>query len=271
MKLSSKKAMKLHVILWKVCACWNWSDRPVWYPLYALTIYALFYVIFPLGMFAQFPFSTTMFERIEITCIVFTCLSAIKLWLVMRKRPLIIEMFKLMDHLDEQIQTDEFHVIIMKAVRRSKLIIINGCVINCGASFVLYVTRTFGNEEKLLTWVSYIPFEYRNDEIIFQAVLLYQFVGSIIVSLVHATLDTIGGSYYAVLGAHLEVLALRMSRLGTNRDNNELITAADGNAVVRNANWTRTFIENRKMEKLKKHQNCVELSRCVQLHLSCIR
>lgn len=256
--------MKIHVLIWKLCGCWNWDERPALYPLYAFFIFFLFYFIFPLGMFVQFAFTKTLLEKIQVLCIAFTCFCGVKLWLVMRNRPLILKMFDIMDKLDEQIVSEEFQVIVMKGVRRAQLINVIGCTVNCIATCVLYVAKVFGNEEKLLIWPSYVPFEYRDNEVLFQGILAYQFISSMWVSAVHATLDAIGGSYYSLLGAHLEVLDLRMSRLGIDDDD----IAYFGS--TKRINSTKNLNEYTKMLELKKIQNNAELNRCVELHKLCV-
>lgn len=254
--------MNIHKQIWKVCGCWDWEGRPAWYPLYALIIYIFFYILFPLGMFVQFFYTTNMYGKVEVLCIAFTCLCGIKLWLIMRKLPLILELFELMDKLDKQIVSDEFEAIIMNGVRRAQFISAVGIIINGTASCVLYAARVFGYKQKILIWAFYVPFDYHNHEFRYQALLFYQFLATVWVALTHATMDAIGGSVYAVLEAHLEVLDLRMSRLGIDDDDNEMVEAA---------NSTRKLLDNKKRLQLKKIQNCIDIRKCVELHQLCIR
>lgn len=255
----SIQSLKYHMIIWKLCGMWDWDGRPKLYPIYGAIITILFYIIFPLGIFVQLFFTTNVYESVQILCILFTSGCGFKLWLVMRQRPLLNRIFELMEILDLQITTTEFHAVIMVGVRRAQIVNIVGCLFNYVTSILLYIAKLIENDGTLI-WPFYVPFNYRENAMIFHALLIYQFLGSMWAAMVHSTVDAVGGSMYSVLGAHLDVLGLRMSRLGAN--DHEYNEQYDGK---RFKNCT-----NGKMER-KKLQNFKDLKKCVDTHKLCVQ
>lgn len=260
--IRSTESMKYHLVIWKVCGQWNWPGRPAFYPVYGAAISIFCYILFPLGMFVQIFFALDYNEAIEIGCIFFTSLAGFKLWLVMRQRPLIVRIFQIMDQLDGQLVSGEYQAIVAAGVDRAKLVNVIGCFFNYTASVWLYAVKVWPTTNThTLIWHFYVPFEYRQSAVVFHAVLFYQFVGTLFVAMVHSSVDALGGSMYAVLGAHLDVLERRMSRLGTDDDNN------DGEDILK---MTQNYWKRRETLKLKKIENYVQLGKCVETHKLCV-
>lgn len=247
----SIQSMKYHLIIWKICGMWNWDGRPKWYPAYSTAIFILFYIAFPLGMFVQLFFSTDVVQAIQTFMFLFTALCGLKLYIVMRQRPLIFRIFNLMDKLDSDISTDTYRATIKVGVQRAQLMNFAGFFINNSCTILLYLSKLIANDRTLI-WQFYFPFDHRQNSYIFHTVLFYQFLATVWNALVHSSIDALGGSMYTVIGSHLDVLGKRLANLGVDQNRMYFINAAQINQLKKN------------------HiQNEIELIKCVETHKLC--
>lgn len=257
----SFQSMKYHIILWKVCGWWDWPERPVWYRAYGLSISLLFYILFPLGMIVHLVTSTTgVSEAIQTMLFMFTALCGIKIWIVMRQKPMIRSIFQMMETLDEQIANDEHRHVMANGIRRARVVNIILWVTYFVCLCLLYLDKMIENNGSLM-WSSYVPFDYHRNKFKYHVVMIYQFLGTMYSALVHATVDSLGGSMYSVIGSHLDLLGKRLANLGVVETT---VAGADGLQTVR-----RKIIFQKEV-KVAQRQCERELSECVKTHLLCV-
>lgn len=248
-----------------MCGMWQWDGPPTVYRIYGSVTTLLFYILYPLGLFVQVFFAANIYESIQIACIFFTSLCGFKLWLVMRQRRLIVQTFQILNDLDGQILTRQHYSTIVTGVDRAKLVNLFGCFINGTATCWVYLVKLLENDRTLI-WPFFVPFEYRENAMVFHVVLFYQFLGTVWVAFVHSSVDAIGGSMYSVLGAHMNVLEMRMSRLGVDDDDD-----TDDVDDEISTKPKRLILDKKRKIELQKMQNYLELIKCVETHKLCLK
>lgn len=250
----SVQSMKYHIIIWKVCGWWDWPERPFWYTAYGLFVSLFFYILFPLGMIIELWSTTDVFEAIHTMLFLFSALCGIKIWIVMRQKPLIHRIFEMMNTLDLEINSEEYRETIGAGVSKARFLNVILCYIYYTCVCLLYMAKLIDNDGQLM-WSFYLPFNYHRNPYIFHAVMFYQFVGTMFSAIVHSSVDAVGGSMYMVVGTHLELLGKRLANLGVNQ-------MAEGKNMFRNAG-------GKELEKAKR-QCEQELINCVSTHLLCV-
>lgn len=257
----SFQSMKYHIIIWKICGWWDWPERPVWYRAYGLSISLFFFILFPLGMIIHLVTSTTdVFDAIHTMLFLFSALCGIKIWIVMRQKPLLRRIFDMMDTLDKEINTDEHRRTIATGVQRARTVNIVLCYTYYICVSLLYLDKLIENDGNLM-WSFYVPFEYQHSKLVFHSVMFYQFVATMYSAIVHSSVDALGGSMYSVIGSHLDLLGKRLASLGV------VASASDGQ-MVRKKNVFQNA--DRKAVEAARKQCERELSECVKTHLLCV-
>lgn len=246
--------MKYHLVIWKICGLWNWEGRPQWYPAYSAVITLLFYVLFPLGMFVQLFFTTDIVQAIQTCMFLFTAMCGLKLYIVMRQRPLIFRIFNLMHKLDGFIGNDDdtYRTTIAAGVRRAQFMNFSGATINFTTTTLLYLSKLIVNDGSLI-WQFYFPFDHQRSAYVYHSVLFYQFAATIWNALVHSSIDALGGSMYTVIGSHLDVLGKRASNLGVEQSKPMYF------------NNVSDFIRIKRMQL----KNEKDLIKCIETHKLC--
>lgn len=92
------------------------------------------------------------------------------------------------------------------------------------------------SEERRFMWQSYYPFDYQHSARMYYALLLFQLVASFLVSFIYSSLDLYAAALYRVLGAHIDILRMRLEALGRN-------SGGDGRDVAACADYHNMCIE----------------------------
>lgn len=106
------------------------------------------------------------------------------------------------------------------------------------------------SEERRFMWQSWYPVDYQHNVRLYYALLLFQLFASFLVSFIYSSLDLYAAVLYKVLGAHIDILQLRLSALGRPTQ-----TDGGGDGGV---SWTDDAASRR------------ELAACVDYHCMCI-
>lgn len=75
------------------------------------------------------------------------------------------------------------------------------------------------SDERRFMWHSYYPIDYQHSVAKYYALLLFQLISSFLVSFIYSSLDLYAAALYRVLGAHIDVLRMRLESLGETSPN----------------------------------------------------
>lgn len=175
-------------------------------------------------MFVQLFLLDNIDEVIQTLLFFLSAMSGLKIWLVtVYNKPKILNLFSLMDQLDENIGNNVYHQeTIKKGVQRA--IFFNKFAIGLyfSSSTALWLDPLM-QSDRILIWLFWLPFDFKMNEIVYQTVLFYQYLGTLFAATVHSTIDSMAAGMYSVVGSHLDVLGQRMSNLGKNRHEDQKI------------------------------------------------
>lgn len=213
--------MGYHIRTWKICGIWSHKDQPRWYAVYAVLLFGVVYCIFPTCMLLKLIFVSSIKEVIETLMVCSTCaLASVKGVIVMSKKKKLLQLFALLDQLDATgIKTDDHRNIVEVAIRESRSLIYLLCCcyyFGCCSAFIFCL---LGSEPKLLwpAWFPLIPYE--DGDGVFYVLLVYQYICSMFAALIDSSLDVYGSALNKTLGAHLDVLGIRLKGLGERKSN----------------------------------------------------
>lgn len=225
--------MDYHLRTWKICGIWSHKDQPRWYGVYAVLLFSVVFCIFPTCMLLKLIFVTSIKEVIETLMVCSTCaLASVKGVIVMSKKRKLLQLFTILDELDAiGIKTDDHRNIIELAIRESRSLIYLLCCcyyFGVNSAFIFCLL----NSEPQLLWPAWFPFiPYEDGDRIFYVLLTYQYICSMFAAFIDSSLDVYGSALNKTLGAHLDVLGIRLKGLG-QRNSNPLQQEAELNDCV---------------------------------------
>lgn len=248
----SMEAMKFHIFVWKICGIWP-HNQSRWYPIYAFFLFGFLFVIFPSCMVLNLIWVDNLNQVIETLLICSTCvLASIKGFFVLLNQHKLRKLFEIIEKMDTHVHTDEHRNVIKITVKECRRLIFLASGLYYGGVNSSFIISFLGSERALM-WPSWYPFiNYQNSIIIFFVLSIYQYVASLFVALMDSTVDIYGSALNKILGAHLDVLGIRLKSLGVEVQNEK------GDAA-----HIHSDNNNRKWEK--------ELSECVDYHNLCIK
>lgn len=225
--------MDYHLRSWKICGIWSHKDQPRWYTVYAVLLFGVIFCIFPTCMLLKLIFVSSLTEVIETLMVCSTCvLASIKGIIVLSKKKNLLELFDLLDQLDAiGIKADDHRDIIELAIRQSRSLVYLFCCCYYGGVNSAFIVCLLNSEPELL-WPAWFPFiPYEDGDGVFYVLLTYQYICSLFAALIDSSLDAYGSALNKMLGAHLDVLGIRLKGLG-ERNRNPLQREAELNECV---------------------------------------
>lgn len=255
---SSLDSIKYHKIIWNICGYCDWPSGapPLWYTVYRNFVILFFLLCFPLGMIIKLTMTTDLFEAIDTMLFLLTALGGLKIWLVMHQKPLLHRIVQLLQTLDRQnydpgdVDQQQQHQIINAGIRRGQRVNLMLCLVYYSSTVLLYVTCLIDNNHGQLMWSFYFPYDYANNAYVYHGLLFYQFAGTLFSAIIHSSVDSLAGSFYCVIGSHLELLGKRLENLGVG--------------VPRIKSHKRPVMAELRQDGDR------ELAHCVQIHLMCV-
>lgn len=213
--ISSEKIIRIHKRIWKFCGLWQWEGEHICYKIYSFFIVTMLFVLFPITMIVQLFFTSDLFETMDILLFMPTALSGWKALSLVYNRKLVLESFDILQTLDKEISTDESRKVMISAIN-----IIKVCMLVISFSYYLstfssYISVVL-NEERVLVWIAWHPFDYKRNAFVYQIVIFFQFLSTFYVATMLVSMDNIGASFYCIVGAQLNLLGTRLSNLGVN-------------------------------------------------------
>lgn len=170
-------------------------------------------------MLLKLIFVSSIKDVIETLMVCSTCaLASVKGVIVMSKKRKLLELFSILDQLDVAgIRTDDHRKMIELAIRESRSLIYLLCCCYYFGVCSAFVFCLMGNEPKLL-WPAWFPFiPYEDGDRVFYVLLVYQYICSMFAALIDSSLDVYGSALNKTLGAHLDVLGMRLRSLGEQK------------------------------------------------------
>lgn len=250
--------MNHHVTSWKLVGLWHWNGQPRFYPYYTVVVSLLFCILFPLAMAMELIFADDISEIINIIMFLPTALGGLKAFLIIRKRPVILEMFDLLQELDEQqLRTEPYRNLVRLGIEHSRRFIRVLIVVYFTSGISDYISPLL-KTERVLMWTAWYPFDTTARLAVYHSVLLYQFVATLYTATIIQSTDVFGGSIYCVVGAHLDVLGERIKGLGTKRT--DLFNFSTQRMKRAEPNQLRLEAETELKDCVRTHKLCV---RCV--------
>lgn len=248
--MSSIQVMAFPLKIWKICGIWHDADQPIWFTIYAYTIYIVLYLLFPICIGASIFFTNNFDEIIEILVVFPSTLAGLKgLFVVFQKKQL-LELFQYLNEMDLEIQTIEHRSIIQKKLNESNFLVKFFYSEYCVTIVLSFIIVIMANDRSFM-WPSWYPLDYEHNSIIYYGLLCYQLIASLFVAVLNTSLDTYGSALYKVLGGHLDILGMRLQQLG----------------VVQKHPMSMKMEKHNYMELLnKKH-----IKECVDYHVLCIK
>lgn len=162
-------------------------------------------------------FTNTFNEMIDVLLILPTACAGMKGCFVIAKRSELRNLFVLMDRMDEVVKDSEHKAVIETALRESITLVKVLSLFyysTCVSSFMV----PFLSEERRLMWQSYYWVDFKKNLGIYYFFLFFQFFASILVSFIYSSLDLYASALYKVLGAHIDILGMRLKMLGRHED-----------------------------------------------------
>lgn len=239
-------------MVWKIFGLWSYSvsaeNTPMWYPKYQIAVGILMHTFCPtiilLGLMAR-----NLSETFAIAQVLATSMAGFKAWLCLRQPHLTQQLFQLLDELDSHhMQTKYEHVILRSNKIARQLTIFMGICYFCDATFFT-ANAYLQADKRALIYSMYVPFEYHESTFRYVAVLAYQTMMTYVVTILLLSTDMYSGSMYIVLAAHLKALEMRLQEIG------------NGNLDDANTKLSREQFQKNEMELMK----------CIQTHLLCIK
>lgn len=217
----SLKAMRYHIMVWKVCGLWTLPGDPLWYRIYSTVLYIIFYVLYPLCIALQILFVDNFGEMIDILLILPTACAGMKGYFVILKRCEVRNLFVLIDRMDMIVRKEEHRQMIEKEIVESMLLV-KVLSVFYYSTVVSSFMVAFLDEERRFMWQSYYPFDYQHNLGIYYFFLIFQLVASFLVSFIYSSLDLYGSALYKVLGAHIDILGKKFKTLGRQEEGLDL-------------------------------------------------
>lgn len=172
-------------------------------------------------------------EMLEVFLILPTGLGGFKAWLIIRDQRLIHELLQIMDELDAcVVVSDEYCLVIKHAIKRGKMMAWILGVGYCCSSSALTLAALLSND-RVLIWTFWLPFDYQQTKIVYQIVLTYQMFVSYYMVFIHLAVDAYSGTMYIMLSAHLDLLGMRLKRLGRSKTESSIYWPANNAALLK--------------------------------------
>lgn len=249
-----------HIKAFKCCGIWTWPDQPQWYRPYSMVLCTLAYIIYPGLMLINMIVSTNLSELIEGAFFLPTALVGIKLLILISKKEKILQLTALIRRMENSTATSEAEQRLLRVVSEQPT---RRCFV---ALWVVYILTSIwsyteaqimsgGRQRRRLMWPMWLPFDLQTCPwLVHQMMLSYQALVTLNDCLMHSSLDTFAVAMCNGLGAYLDVLGMRLERIGHRR--------GGAHRGRRDEAQLRTCIQL--------HYQCIEFGKCINEIMSMI-
>lgn len=208
--MSSIQIMKYHVWVWHACGIWYTTDSTFRYKLYSAFVYAFYYIMHPICIAMKLAVTQNFEEIIEILQMLPIAAVGIKLTFVLLKRQQFNVLFDLMTKMDIHLKTSEHHQILTMQTRAATILVYILSAINYGTTACFCLMARLENRLPFPTWY---PFSLEKNSILYHCIVIFQISVAILYSFVFTSIDMYSSAFYRILGAHIDVLALKLKQL----------------------------------------------------------
>ncbi|KAH8421428.1 hypothetical protein KR009_007471 [Drosophila setifemur] len=217
LKVDSTRAVVNHWLIFRVIGVHPPTKKTFWgrhYLIYSLLWTSFFHICMSISMVVNFLQSTSLETFCESICVAVPhTLYMLKLVNVWRKRSMLLDTHRVLQHLDSRLRSREERRIVAEGVERAEFIFrsIYRAII---VVIILGITYISKSSERALMYPSWIPWNWKDNFSIFVVTATVHTCGIIETSVLVLNMSTYPGTYLILLSAHLKALACRLSGLG---------------------------------------------------------
>lgn len=211
-----------HIKAFKCGGIWTWPNQPRWYHTYAIVLCTLAYVIYPSLMIVNILVSENIYELIEAMFFLPTALIGIKLYILYRNKPKVIELCALIRRMESVAGANEAEQRLLRVVSQQPT---SRCFFSLWVVYILtsvwsYIEAQMDGTKRRLMWPMWLPFDLQTCPAAFHQIALnYQAMVTVNDCLMHSALDTFAVAMFNAVGAYLDVLGVRLERIGGGAKN----------------------------------------------------
>lgn len=258
MPCQSDVILKKFVFIWRLFGIWPHPADGMWYKLYGHTVHATMLLLIA-GMCMTIPVASTNQE-----------LSNSILWLmefstlvckgacVMSSRRRCEELMVLLFQLERTSASSEHEQRVLARPRVIATRLVTAMIANAVSGALLAYVYAVLQSESVLVWPTVQPFNCNRHSVLYLVICTFQFFTVVAYDFVISTANNYGPVMFMMLSSHLDVLGMRMERLGY--DTKTFAVSVD--AAVKVDTFHDQYI-GRQLE--------VELIECIEYHKLCLR
>lgn len=215
--------MRYHIQVWKITGTWWFgSQEASWFKFYRVFILGGIYVLYPFMVLMRLTQSSEVSDIGEILYLMPTAMVGIKTWVLIRNKPQILELFKLMDRLDARIDCTAHSNIVDSSIKEISSVF---RLLSCqyyGAVLMALAAALNSDDRQLLMKAFWSPVDYHQHLGAYYCIVGYQTLSHIFDCLIDTSLDSFAGTLYIILASHLDVLGIRLGSLGFADQTNDI-------------------------------------------------
>lgn len=241
--------------IWRLVGIWPHPTDGVWYKLYGHTVHATMLFLIA-GMCMSVPEATTHQElsnsilwMMAFSMLFFKCAC------VMRTRHRCEELIGLLGQLERTSTGSEYEQFYLARPRVVATRLVTVMVTNAVSCVLLVYVYVVIQSESVLVWQTIHPFNWNRHPVLYLIICTAQFLTAVAYHFVNSTINNYGPVMFMQLSAHLDVLGMRLVRLGYDKKT-LAVSAVKANSV-------RANFVGRQLE--------VELIECIEYHKLCLR
>lgn len=217
--VDSVKALKYQFIMFQYLGIWP-PNPPTWSShLYTFVAFYMLSAGFIGSLAASIIFVKSMKQVIDNLIVSSSVLLVvIKGIIIYFTKPKALNVLKLMRELDARVDGDDEESVLAVIYDQSGKLL----KLFLGAYMTAWVALAFQSlwadkEESFWSSTALYPYEISQNKIVYWLVLMFQGFANFVECILVAAADTYGVILYHILGGHVEVLALRLKKLGFKR------------------------------------------------------
>lgn len=251
--------MSQHMRIWRICGYWPRSKYTALYYVYSITLHTNVSVLLTFSILMSLTQATQMEQITDITLpAIVSIVTSIKGFLIYRNRKYISKLFGIMQQMEatgrgrraaEMWDIEQEQAILNGAqnVCTKMLIFILACTNLCCT--MCYILPYFRNG-RVLMWPALVPWNWHDNLVLYYATNTTLYAFTLVHGFMMSTGDVYGPSMYILLGAHFDILSLRLRNLGKRHQSS---AAADPKEPLATVAATR--------------RTHLQLNECIKYHL----
>lgn len=215
--------VRYHYTLMRLAGLWPLPTDPPALRYIAHIFHLISFVLFNGLMLASLPMATTMDDVIEtLLPSITTVVISLKAWLMMRNREQLQHLFRITERLEEirlgssdTVSAAAEQSCLRRAGRSFRRLLVGMSGFCYSAILWRIVSTIWLQPQRRLLWRSWFPFDWERTALGYRTALGFQIVCNVYIGVLYSTVDTFGPMAYGTLASFLDVLAMRLQRLGT--------------------------------------------------------